>query len=61
MSRFRVIVTDYVFPSLDIERSILGTIGADVTAMQAARDDELLSAVGEADALLVCQIGRAHV
>lgn len=54
MSRFRVIVTDYVFPSLDIERSILGTIGADVTAMQAARDDELLSAVGEADALLVC-------
>lgn len=54
MNRFRVVVTDYVFPSLDIERSILGAIDADVTAMQAAKDEELLDAVGEADALLVC-------
>jgi D-3-phosphoglycerate dehydrogenase len=54
MSRFRVLVTDYVFPSIDIERSVLGAIGAEVIAMQAASDEELLDIVGDADALLVC-------
>jgi D-3-phosphoglycerate dehydrogenase len=54
MSRFKVVVTDYVFPSLDIERSVLGAIGAEVTAMQAASDEQLLDAVGDADGLLVC-------
>jgi D-3-phosphoglycerate dehydrogenase len=54
MSRFKVVVTDYVFPSLDIERSVLGVIGAEVTAMQAASDEQLLDAVGDADGLLVC-------
>ncbi len=54
MSRFKVVVTDYVFPSLDIERSVLGPLGAELVPMQAASDDHLLDAVGDADALLVC-------
>ncbi len=54
MNRFKVVVTDYVFPSLDIERSVLGPLGAELVPMQAATEDQLLDAVGDADALLVC-------
>lgn len=54
MNRFKVIVTDYVFPSLDIERSVLGAIGAELVPMQAASDEPLVEVVHDADALLVC-------
>lgn len=54
MSRYKVVVTDYVFPSLDIERSVLGAIGAELVPFQAATDDPLLDVVHDADALLVC-------
>jgi D-3-phosphoglycerate dehydrogenase len=50
----KVIVTDYVFPSLDIERQRLGAIGAELVALQATSEAELLDAVTDADALLVC-------
>ncbi|MDQ7800922.1 MAG: C-terminal binding protein [Armatimonadota bacterium] len=52
--RFKVVVTDSVFPHLEVERRILGEIGADLVALQAHRDDELLEPVADADALLVC-------
>ena len=54
MSPFRVLVTDHVFPSLDIEREVLRGVGAEVVAMQATTDDELLEAVRDAHGLLVC-------
>lgn len=54
MSRFKVVVTDYVFPSLDVERAVLGAIDAEVTAFQAASDEDLVDVVGDADGLLVC-------
>lgn len=54
MSRFKVVVTDYVFPSLEIERSVLGAIDAQIVAMQASSDEPLVGAVRDADALLVC-------
>lgn len=54
MSRFKVVVTDYVFPSLDIERSVLSPLGAELVPLQAASDDQLLDVVRDADALLVC-------
>lgn len=54
MSRFKVVVTDYVFPSLDIERSVLAPLDAEVVPMQAASDNQLLDVVPDADALLVC-------
>ncbi len=54
MSQYRVVVTDYVFPHLETERSILGEIGADLVAMQARSEAELAEAVEPADGLLVC-------
>ncbi|HLQ64816.1 MAG TPA: C-terminal binding protein [bacterium] len=54
MKRFTVVVTDSVFPSLDIERSVLGAVGAHLMTLQATREDELLEAVEDADGLLVC-------
>jgi D-3-phosphoglycerate dehydrogenase len=54
MKPFTVVITDSVFPSLDIERSVLGAVGAHLTALQATREEELLEAVEDADGLLVC-------
>ncbi len=54
MANFRVVVTDYVFSTLDIERSVLGAVGAELLALQATSDEELLEVVRDADALLVC-------
>lgn len=53
-SRFKVVVTDSVFPHLETERRVLAEVGAELVALQARRDDELLEAVQDADALLVC-------
>ena len=49
-----VVITDHVFASLSIERDLLGAIGATVVPLQAKSEDDLLEAVAEADALLVC-------
>ncbi len=54
MARLKVVVTDYVFPSLDIERSVLSALGAELIATQATSEEELLGVVEGADALLVC-------
>lgn len=54
MGRWTVLVTDYVFPSLDIERAVLQAAGAQLVAMQARSESELAEAVGSADGLLVC-------
>jgi len=51
---FKVVVTDYVFPHLEVERQVLGRVGAELVALQAHREEELLEAVADADALLVC-------
>ena len=49
-----VVITDHVFPSLDIEQELLGAIGAAIVPLQARSDVDLLDAVVDADALLVC-------
>lgn len=52
MSRFRVYCTDHEFGTLDIERNILGEIGAEVIEIQ-SRDPQLVSSrASDADALL---------
>jgi len=53
MTRFTVVVTDSPLPSLDIERSVLGAVGAELVALHATREEDLLEAVTEADGLLV--------
>jgi len=54
MSQPKVVITDYVFPSLEIEHAVLGAVNAEIVAMQATSEDQLLGAVADADALLVC-------
>ena len=50
-SRYRVYVTDQVFPDLGIERGILAQIGATLTVASGDRD-AVLTQVADADALL---------
>lgn len=52
--RFKVVVTDSVLPHLEVEQRILGQIGAELVALQAHREEELLEPVADADGLLVC-------
>jgi D-3-phosphoglycerate dehydrogenase len=49
-----VVITDHVFPSLEIEHDVLGAIGAKIVALSAAGEADLLDAVPAADGLLVC-------
>lgn len=51
MSAHRVVVTDQVFPSVDLERELLGEIGAELTVASGSRD-EVAEAARDADALL---------
>jgi D-3-phosphoglycerate dehydrogenase len=50
--RNTVLVTDYAWPSLDIERRILAEAGARLLVAETGRDDEIVSMAPEADAIL---------
>ncbi|MGH7902860.1 MAG: C-terminal binding protein [Candidatus Dormibacteraceae bacterium] len=50
----RVVVTDHVFEDLEIERSLLGAIGAEVFQAPATDEVTLAGLAREADAMLVC-------
>lgn len=51
--RFRVVVTDHTFPSLDVERAVLDGADAELVAVQCQDPAELVAHVEHADALLV--------
>jgi len=48
----RVLVTDYAWPSLDIERGILGGLGAELVVAETGEPDELVELAGGVDAIL---------
>ena len=48
----RVLVTDYAWPSLEIERSILDEVGAELLVAQSGHEAELVSLAPAADAIL---------
>jgi len=48
----KVLVTDYAWPSLDIERQVLDTIGATLIVAQTGDEPELVRLAAEADAIL---------
>ncbi|TMI77798.1 MAG: C-terminal binding protein [Bacillati bacterium ANGP1] len=50
----KVVITDSVFPSLDIERQALGALDAQVVLLRSSAEADLLDGVTDADALLVC-------
>jgi D-3-phosphoglycerate dehydrogenase / 2-oxoglutarate reductase len=51
MARYRVVVTDQVFPSVDLERELLGAADAELEVASGDRD-EVLARAADADALL---------
>jgi len=70
MSRFKVVVTDQVFPSVDIERSLLAEIDAELKVADgtpqgvlalAADADGLLNTYLPIDAELVGKLGRCKI
>jgi len=50
----RVLVTDYVFEHLDVERSVLEPLGVELVEAPGTSEAELIEAVADADAMLVC-------
>jgi D-3-phosphoglycerate dehydrogenase len=52
MARFKVVITDFDYGDNDIERAILEPIGAEVAALQAKSEDDLLEAVRDCDAVM---------
>lgn len=51
---FKVLITDYRWPSLDIERSILEPLPAELIVAETGAEDELVRLAPEADAILTC-------
>jgi D-3-phosphoglycerate dehydrogenase len=47
-----VLVTDYAWPSLEIEREILGAVGAELVVAETGEPDELVSLAADTDAIL---------
>jgi D-3-phosphoglycerate dehydrogenase len=52
MSNHTVLVTDYAWPSLEIEREILGRVGAELLVAETGEPDELIALAPRADAIL---------
>ncbi|MDQ0468935.1 C-terminal binding protein [Labrys wisconsinensis] len=50
--RFKVVITDFDYGDTDIERAILEPIGAEVVALQARREDDLLADAADCDAIM---------
>ena len=50
---YHVLVTDYAWPTLDIERKVLSKIGAELIVPKEGSQDELAALAPQADAILV--------
>ncbi|HTU85716.1 MAG TPA: C-terminal binding protein [Solirubrobacteraceae bacterium] len=48
----RALVTDFAWPSLDIEREILSRVGAELVVAQTGEPDELIALASDVDAIL---------
>jgi D-3-phosphoglycerate dehydrogenase / 2-oxoglutarate reductase len=52
MPRFKVVITDFDYGDTDVERAILEPIGAEVVALQAKSEADLLPEAAECDAIM---------
>jgi D-3-phosphoglycerate dehydrogenase / 2-oxoglutarate reductase len=50
--RFRVLVTDFAWPSLDVEREVLSRVGAELVVAQTGEEAELIDLSRGVDAIL---------
>jgi D-3-phosphoglycerate dehydrogenase len=48
----RVLVTDYAWPSLDVEREVLARVGAELVVAQTGEEPELIELASDVDAIL---------
>ena len=51
---YKVLVTDYVWPSLEPEREVLAAIGAELVPAPDGDEDTLVSMTRGVDAILTC-------
>lgn len=49
---FKVLITDYAWPSLDIEREILGVLGVELVVAETGAESELIALADGVDAIL---------
>jgi D-3-phosphoglycerate dehydrogenase len=54
MSRARVLITDYAWPNLQVERSILEPEGIDLVVAQHGDEEELKALAADVDVILTC-------
>ena len=54
LMKFKVVVTDYVFPNLETERKELKKIGADLIESTGSDEESIIEAAKDADAILNC-------
>jgi D-3-phosphoglycerate dehydrogenase len=54
MSRFRVLLTDYAWPDVEVERELLRTIDAELVVAPAADAGTLAQLAADVDAILTC-------
>src|SRR5687767_3112620 len=52
MARFKVVITDFDYGDNDVERSILEPVGAEIIALQAKSEDDLLDHARDCDAMI---------
>lgn len=52
MSTLKVLITDYAWPSLDIERRLLGAVGAELIIAETGEEDELVRLAPPVEAIL---------
>lgn len=55
---YRVLVTDFTWPSTEYETAVLAEVGAELVLAETGSEEELVRLAGEADAVLTC---FAHV
>jgi D-3-phosphoglycerate dehydrogenase / 2-oxoglutarate reductase len=52
VSELSVLVTDYAWPSLDVERELLAAVGAELLVAETGEEDELVALARSVDAIL---------
>ena len=50
----KVVITDHVYPSLDYEKKMLKEVGAELVETKGTGEEEIISAVKDADAVITC-------
>ncbi len=54
MPTYRVLITDYAWPSLDVERAVLAPVDAELLVAETGAAEELVALAPQADAILTC-------